>query len=175
MVQAHRLCLPHTASSKAGDTALKSLYDVLSRDEASVVIWNGKVKGFAAGTCSLRAIEKKLPRNLPLITKFKLAVHHVAWPFHLLSRLKWEKMIPKQGAGYILTIGVVDRDTPESKGASAKLINGLEEFFKSKGMKESWVDTEAVNKRARRFYEKHSYIQIAENYFQVLIKKSLTF
>lgn len=160
---AHLRALPHTASSRAGDRAVRSLYRALIADGNSVVLWGQG--GFAAGTKNLRATEASVKSGVSFGTKLKLGAQHLLHPAHLLGRMIWENRIPQSGIGYILTIGA----SPSVRGK--ELLARLEEEM---GQREIWVDTEASNAQAISFYERNGYREEARSFGQVLLRKART-
>ncbi len=127
--------------------------------------------GFASATTDLRATETLLRRRLrerPAVF-LRLAARNLLAPFHVLARLRWERTIPREGAGYILTIGA----TPESPFRGGDVLRALEAELAARGMREIWVDTERSNERAVRFYVRNGYEMVSTWFGQVLLKKAL--
>jgi GNAT superfamily N-acetyltransferase len=95
-------------------------------------------------------------------------------PGHVLARRRWEALIPRQGIGYVLTLG--SARAVESAAASApggELLEKLEDWFRSRECEEVWVDTELQNQRAHAFYLRRGYVEVARDFGQVLLKKPL--
>jgi ribosomal protein S18 acetylase RimI-like enzyme len=164
VIALHQKLLPRTPASKAG--AVQTLYSILLSDPQSRVLYS-PLGGFASGSLSLRDTEKQIQKKLPVRAFLKLAVRSLASPSHLLARRGWEKIIPTEKTGYILTLGA----TPPARGKN--LLRELEVHFISCGAKESWVDTERSNQRALNFYERQGYQVVQSRLGHVLLRKSL--
>jgi GNAT superfamily N-acetyltransferase len=175
----HRLCLPETANSRAGIDILAAMYRALARDARSRVIWRpgapeAHLGGFAAGTIDLRATEAHIRRELPLSALVKMGIRALGQPAHLVARRRWEKLIPSERIGYVLTLGTARAVADAPKAASGtELMDALEAWFAGNGCTESWVDTEAKNERALEFYRKRGYVERALDLGQVLLAKTL--
>lgn len=170
----HRRCLPGTASSQAGATAVEALYRAVLHDTFGIVFWSSR-GGFLAATLDLRATEKQIRHQMPLSISIRLVLRHLLSPGHLISRWRWEHDIPRAGAAYILTVGSVpalEGDRTRLPGA-AILEEALQEF-RASGARVCLVDTEAANKRARSFYLKNGFREVKHNAGQVLLSKELT-
>ena len=120
LARCHRLCLPKTASSRAGEAVLHSLYEALSSDPAAHVIWrptSGALPGdgaFASGTVQYRETEAHTRRSLSMAHFARLALNAAAMPSHLLAQQKWQPLIPRAGVGYVLTLGTARSLLPGS-------------------------------------------------------------
>src|SRR6188474_1730341 len=86
LARCHRLCLPDTASSRAGLTVLEALYAGLLRDAAARVIWEPGVSGtpehgaFAAATVRYRETELHTRQALPAAAFARLAMRAAMMP-----------------------------------------------------------------------------------------------
>lgn len=181
LARCHALCLPDTASSRAGVEVLEGLYEVLLRDPGARVIWRASADdalpehgAFAAGTVRFRETEALIRRKLRPALFARLALRVASMPKHVLSRRRFENTIPHDGIGYVLTLGSARAVVP---GASAprgsEMLSELEEWFEARGARESWVDTELRNTRAHAFYERNGYTEVARAFGDVLLKKRL--
>ena len=179
LAHAHRLCLPSTASSRAGLGVLQELYGALARDPASRVIWRPAVDpthhgAFAAGTIRYRDTEAHTRSSLPRASFARLALRVAAMPRHLLARRRWETTIPRESIGYVLTLGAARAVIKSSQTLSGgALLNELEAWFSERGCLASWVDTELSNERAHAFYLRQGYREVSRDFGQVLLQKSL--
>ncbi len=179
LARAHRLCLPDTASSRAGLAVLEALYAALARDAASRVIWHAATDpahhgAFAAGTVRYRETEAHTRRSLPRTAFARLAVRAAAMPGHVLARRRWESAIPHQGIGYVLTLGAARAViTGADTLPGSAVLSELEAWFAGQGALASWVDTELSNERARAFYARKGYLEVSRDYGQVLLQKPL--
>jgi hypothetical protein len=179
LARAHRLCLPDTASSRAGLDVLHGLYTALSRDSASHVIWHPAADpshhgAFAAGTVRYRATELHTRRALPTTALARLAVRVASMPGHVLARRRWESTIPHQGIGYVLTLGAAGAIIPAAQTLRGSVVlEELESWFLAQGCTASWVDTELSNERAHAFYVRRGYLEVARDFGQVLLHKPL--
>src|SRR5262245_42517213 len=80
VARCHQLCLPHTASSRAGLPVLAAMYAALGKDPAARIIWHppgagpAHLGGFAAGTVALRDTEVQIRRNMsaPLLARLAM-------------------------------------------------------------------------------------------------------
>lgn len=180
LARCHRLCLPDTASSRAGSSVLEALYAALLRDSAARVIWEPgpahavEQGAFAAGTVRFRETELHTRRLLPKSAFARLALCSATMPRHLLARRRWESLIPPHGIGYVLTLGVaraVVAGAHTRRGG--ELLSDLEEWFASKGCTQSFVDTEISNARAHAFYLRQGYLERSRDHGQVLLSKPL--
>jgi GNAT superfamily N-acetyltransferase len=180
LARCHRLCLPETASSRAGLSVLESLYAALLRDAAARVIWepgpasSPEQGAFAAGTVRYRETELHTRNSLPKAAFARLALSAAMMPKHLLARRRWEPLIPQQGIGYVLTLGVASAvvASARTRGGSA-LLAELEAWFISQACAESFVDTELSNQRAHAFYLRRGYLERSRDHGQVLLSKPL--
>lgn len=181
LARCHALCLPDTASSRAGAEVLEGLYEALLSDPGARVIWRPgldenapELGAFAAGTVRFRETEALTRRKLRPALFAKLALRVASMPSHVLSRRRFEATIPHDGIGYVLTLGSARAVV---KGANAprgsEILAELEEWFEARGARESWVDTELSNRRAHEFYLRVGYTEVARAFGQVLLKKSL--
>ncbi|MBY0470290.1 GNAT family N-acetyltransferase [bacterium] len=167
MARAHRACLPKTPASRAGHSALLSLYRSLENDPNSLLVWAPETAGFISGTSDLRQTESLIRGSLSLPTFVALAISSLLSPSHLLARRRWETKIPLERTGYILTLGVKD---PGSIRGTA-LLNELENRFNATGIQQIWVDTEATNERAQGFYLKNGYTRMSQDFGHVLLMR----
>lgn len=176
----HRLCLPDTASSRAGLPVLEALYAGLFRDAAAHVIWERGPEAspehgaFAAGTARYRETELHTRRSLPKPAFARLALRAALMPRHLLARRSWEPLIPHEGIGYVLTLGVASAVVSSARTRrGSELLAELEAWFLSQGCSASFVDTELSNQRAHAFYLRTGYLELSRDHGQVLLRKSL--
>jgi hypothetical protein len=179
LARAHRLCLPDTASSRAGLDVLHGLYRALAQDTASRVIWRPASDpshhgAFAAGTVRYRETEAHTRRSLPSSAFARLALRALAMPGHVLARRRWETLIPREGVGYVLTLGSASAVLPEGQTVrGAVVLEELESWFAAQGSRASWVDTELSNQRAHAFYLRRGYLEVSRDFGQVLLQKPL--
>ena len=180
LARCHRLCLPATASSRAGLAVLEELYAGLFRDAAARVIWEPGPEdapehgAFAAGTVRYRETELHTRRSLPKAAFARLAMSAAMMPRHVLARRRWEPLIPHQGIGYLLTLGVASAVVPSARTRrGSELLAELEAWFLSRGCHESFVDTELSNQRAHAFYLRRGYLELSRDHGQVLLRKAL--
>lgn len=180
LARCHRLCLPETASSHAGQAVVEGLYAALLDDSAAHVVWYPGANdphhygAFAAGTISLRDTESKTRRGLSLTSFARLAFRIVCMPRHVMARRNWESLIPRDGVGYVLTLGVAGAIVPSAATPrGSAILAELEAWFVTQGCFESWVDTELSNRRANAFYARAGYREVARAFGQVLLKKVL--
>ncbi len=179
LARAHRLCLPDTASSRAGLAVLHGLYTALSRDSAAHLIWHPAADpshhgAFAAGTVRYRETEAHTRRSLPTATLARLALRVASMPRHVLARRRWEHTIPEHGVGYVLTLGVASALIPAAQTLRGSVVlEELESWFAARGCTASWVDTELSNKRAHAFYLRRGYLEVSRDFGQVLLHKPL--
>lgn len=174
MVSLHRRLLPHTASSRAGERAVRALYGALSRGSEAVVLIasddaHDAEGSFASGTVRLRETERRvraaLRTDAPVAAR--LALYNLLAPAHVCARLWWDRTIPQGKVGYVLTIGV----TPRSAVRGSAVLLGLERELARLGAASFWVDTEASNARAIAFYERNAYEVVSRRFGQVLLRK----
>jgi len=180
LARCHRLCLPDTASSRAGLAVLEALYAGLFRDAAARVIWEPGPEGapehgaFAAGTVRYRETELHTRRCLPKAAFARLALRAATMPRHVLARRRWEPLIPREGIGYVLTLGVASAIVPTARTRrGSELLAELEAWFVSQGCSASFVDTELANQRAHAFYLRAGYLELSRDHGQVLLRKAL--
>jgi hypothetical protein len=179
LARAHRLCLPETASSRAGLDVLEGLYAALARDSSARVLWYPASDpahhgAFAAGTVRYRETEAHTRRSLPRTTFARLALRVASMPGHVLARRRWESAIPHEGIGYVLTLGAARAIIPGSNTRrGGALLAELEAWFVAQGAQASWVDTELSNQRAHAFYLRMGYLEVSRDYGQVLLQKPL--
>ncbi len=152
-----------------------TLYRALAGDANGRVVlaWTGPRDGaFAAGSLALRATEDTIRRALGRrwTVAARLAFWNLLAPWHLASRLDWERIIPREGAGYVLTLGA----TPGSAVRGRAILASLEEELVAGGAQELWVDTEASNERALTLYARAGYAVRARRLGQVLLSKPAT-
>ena len=145
------------------------------------MIWHPPFAGerhlgaFASGTANLRDTEVVTRRDLSPLLLARLALRVAGMPMHILSRRRWEHVIPRREIGYVLTIGVAAAVTGERSGVSGRdVLAELERWFVEHACRESWVDTELDNGRAINFYQRNGYREVSRAFGQVLLKKSLT-
>ena len=176
----HRLCLPNTASSRAGTAVLSGLYGALLSDPAAHVVWQPASPplpgdgAFAAGSVRYRETEAHTRRSLRAAQFARLALNAAAMPSHLLARRKWESLIPQLEIGYVLTLGTARSLLPRSSAARGSVVlAALEAWFRARGCVASWVDTELSNQRAHGFYLRRGYEEVSRDFGQVLLKKSI--
>jgi len=180
LARCHRLCLPETASSRAGLSVLEALYAGLFRDPAARVIWepgpasSPEHGAFAAGSVRYRDTERHTRSSLPTAAFARLALRAAMMPRHLLARRRWEPLIPHEGIGYILTLGVASAVVSSARTRrGSELLAELEAWFVSRGCLESFVDTELSNQRAHAFYLRQGYLERSREHGQVLLGKPL--
>jgi len=179
LARAHRLCLPSTASSRAGLDVVQALYGSLARDPASRVIWHPAAEpnhhgAFAAGTVRYRDTEAHTRRSLPRASFARLVLRVASMPSHLLARRRWESAIPHEGIGYVLTLGAARAVIPASQTLRGSVVLAeLEAWFVEQGCRASWVDTELSNERAHAFYLRRGYLEVSRDFGQVLLQKPL--
>jgi len=169
----HKVALPGTPSSRAGEDVLRALYEALAQDASARLVEAGDASagGFVAGTLDLRATEARVRARMARRPwqLARLAVRNLLDPRHVLARRRWESRIPPAGAGYVLTIGVTSRASVRGRA----LLDALEDAFAESGALESWVDTEATNGRALAFYGRCGYREVDRAFGQVLLAKAL--
>jgi len=180
LARCHRLCLPDTASSRAGLAVLQSLYAGLYRDPAARVIWEpGPAESpehgaFVAGTVRYRETELHTRRCLPKAEFARLALFAATMPRHVLARRRWESLIPHEGIGYVLTLGVASAVVASARTRpGTELLVEIEAWFRSQGCSASFVDTELSNQRAHAFYLRKGYLELSRDHGQVLLRKAL--
>lgn len=180
LARCHRLCLPGTASSRAGLGVLEGLYRALLADPAARVIWErGPLPApdhgaFAAGTVRYRDTEARASRSLSTVSFLRLALRAASMPRHVLARRRWESLIPEADIGYVLTLGVASAVVRTSRTRrGAELLADLERWFMAEGAAASFVDTELSNARAHAFYIRAGYAEVSRDYGQVLLRKPL--
>ena len=179
LARAHRLCLPDTASSRAGLDVLHGLYAALARDAASHVIWHPAADprhygAFAAGTVRYRETEAHTRRSLPKAALARLALRVASMPGHVLARRRWEGAIPHEGIGYVLTLGAAGALIPAAQTLrGSAVLEELETWFVAQGCTASWVDTELSNQRAHAFYLRRGYLEVSRDFGQILLHKPL--
>jgi hypothetical protein len=180
LARCHQLCLPHTASSRAGLDVLQQMYRALSTDAAAHVLWQPAATAphhlgaFAAGTSRLRQTETGVRRGLSLRALARLSVVVATLPLHVLARRRWESLIPEGGVGYVLTLGSARAVVPEADStAGSVILSQLEQRFVTDGCHSVWTDTELDNARAHAFYLRQGYVEVSRDYGQVLLKKQL--
>jgi GNAT superfamily N-acetyltransferase len=158
---------------------LENLYAALARDAASRVLWYpasspAHYGAFAAGTVRYRETEAHTRSALPPASFARLAFRAVTMPSHVLARRRWETVIPREGIGYVLTLGAARAVVP---GAStlrgSAVLAELEAWFLAQGARACWVDTELSNERAHAFYLRMGYLEVSRDYGQVLLYKPL--
>lgn len=169
----HRATLPWTASSRAGSTAVQTLYQALAGDPLAVILLAGNADegGFAAATLDLRATSAALRgalRSQPGVF-LRLALQHLLAPWHLLAGRVFSRLLPHGTVGYVLTIGA----TSGSPVRGRVLLRALEATLEARGAREVWVDTERSNSVSLRFYARAGYEPAAQAYGQVLLRRSL--
>lgn len=178
LARCHLLCLPQTASSRAGLTVLRGLYEALLSDAAAHVIWHpgegaaGHEGGFASGTVRYRDTERLTRKALPKLAFARLALQAARSPQHVLARRNWEQLIPLASIGYVLTLGTaraVASNPNAPRGAS--LLSELESWFRTQGCEASFTDTELANERAHAFYLRAGYEEVSRDFGQVLLQK----
>jgi len=182
LARCHALCLPDTASSRAGHEVLEGLYGALLQDPGARVIWRASANqsspelgAFAAGTVRFRETEALTRRNLRPALFARLALRVASMPLHVLSRRRFEGHIPHGGIGYVLTLGSSSAVVPGALAPrGAEVLGELEAWFASRGARESWVDTELSNSRAHAFYVRRGYGEVSRAFGQVLLRKPLT-
>lgn len=180
LARCHLLCLPSTASSRAGLDVLEGLYGALLDDTQAFVVWYPAPTephhqgAFAAGTACVRETESKIRRSLGPTLFARLALRVASMPRHVLARRRWESVIPKDGIGYVLTLGAARAVVPSaSRLRGSEILAELEAWFVKNGCSESWVDTELSNQRALAFYARVGYVEVRRDFGQVLLKKTL--
>ena len=179
LARCHLLCLPETASSRAGLSVLQGLYAALHTDAAARVIWYPAADpnhhgAFAAGTVRYRDTELHTRRMLPRVAFARLALRAASMPGHVLARRRWESAIPHAGIGYVLTLGAARAIVPGSDTVRGSVVLAeLESWFAAQGCTASWVDTELSNQRAHEFYLRQGYLEVSRDYGQVLLQKPL--
>jgi ribosomal protein S18 acetylase RimI-like enzyme len=180
LVRCHRICLPKTPGSRAPADVLASLYRTLINDSSAVVIWmQGDAPdtwcgGFAAGTVRLAATDRFVRSGLSWREILALACATARDPRPVLAKSRWNKLLPREGVGYILTIGVAP--SSRQNGApirGASILNQLEGELAKRGAREVWVDTERSNHRAVAFYQRNAYQIVAHSFGQLLLRKVL--
>jgi len=159
---------------------LSALYAALFRDAAARVIWEPGPEGspehgaFCAGTVRYRDTELHTRRCLPKVAFARLALRAMTMPRHVLARRRWESLIPHEGIGYLLTLGVASAVVPTARTRrGSELLAELEAWFVSQGCSECFVDTELSNARAHAFYLRAGYLELSRDHGQVLLRKVL--
>jgi hypothetical protein len=180
LARCHRLCLPSTASSRAGLSVLEDLYAALFADPAAHVVWDRGPEhaphhgAFAAGTIRYRETEAHTRRSMSKASFARLALRVASMPSHVLARRRWETLIPHERIGYILTLGVTSAVVAASNTRrGSALLADLEGWFAASGVEASFVDTELSNQRAHAFYVRAGYVEVSRDYGQVLLQKTL--
>ena len=180
LARCHRLCLPDTASSRAGVDVLEGLYGALLGDSEAHVVWHPSAVAprhdgaFAAGTVRYRDTEAHIRRSLRPALFARLAVRAASMPRHVLARRRWENVIPSQGIGYVLTLGSASAVVASSQAPRGRTVLAeLEDWFVERGCSASWVDTELSNRRAHAFYVRVGYVEVSRDFGQVLLNKQL--
>jgi hypothetical protein len=180
IARAHQLCLPDTASSRAGLPVLEGLYAALTGDSASRVLWYPassptQYGAFAAGSVRYRETEAHTRHSLSRMSFARLAIRVAAMPGHLLARRRWESAIPHEGIGYVLTLGTARAVLPGAlTRPGSAVLSELEAWFVVQGARASFVDTELSNERAHAFYLRMGYLEVSRDYGQVLLQKPLS-
>jgi hypothetical protein len=180
LARCHRLCLPDTASSRAGVDVLEGLYGALLGDAAAHVVWHASAEtprhegAFAAGTVRYRDTEAHIRRSLRPALFARLALRAAAMPMHVLARRRWENVIPSEGIGYVLTLGSASAVVASSQAPRGQVVLAeLEDWFLESGGSACWVDTELSNQRAHAFYLRMGYVEVRRDFGQVLLQKQL--
>jgi len=159
---------------------LEALYAALLRDAAARVIWepgsepSPELGAFATGTVRYRDTESCTRRSLTTTALARLTIRAAMTPQHLLARRSWESLIPHEGIGYVLTLGVASAVVPSARTRRGnELLAELEAWFREQGCSASFVDTELSNRRALAFYVRSGYLELSRSYGQLLLRKAL--
>ena len=150
------------------------MYECLLHDPAAVVlaaVGDGGQGGFASGSLDLRATSARVKRHLlghPATFARHLALNLLS-PRHRLAASAWDRVIPREAVGYVLTIGA----TPGSPVRGGEVLRALEAELAARGARESWVDTERANARAVEFYRRNGYEVASARFGQVLLTRPL--
>ncbi len=130
---------------------------------------DGAEGAFGCGTLSLRETERWVRSRVSAnrAMALRLAVWNLLAPSHLAARVAWDRTIPREGAGYVLTLGAARR----SRVRGAQVLHALERELAVRGATAFWVDTEGSNGRALAFYARNGYEVVSRRFGQVLLRK----
>jgi ribosomal protein S18 acetylase RimI-like enzyme len=177
LVKLHRKVLPNTSSSRFGYDFVRRLYTQLLSDKNSKV-WvyatNGNIVGFLSITSKMKYTTKLIMSGLTASNYIKILLKLLSSPLEIpvfLKRLYFDDQILKSLGNYpnILTVGVLPQY--QGTGIGTKFINIVDQYFKKKGLKQYFVDTEQKNINAINFYKRNNFILVRSFSNNVLLKK----
>jgi len=170
IVKIHLNVLSQTFNSRIGDKFLYNLYDILLRNPDVARIWvvkkNDKVAGFISVCQDFKKVGKTINKNtkrkyILLLLKFLLLN-----PGEIISfskRLVFSRFINNNFSepySTILTLGVHRKY--QGVGLGSLLVKKSKSYFKKRGVKFLYVDTERNNLNAILFYKKMGFRPIKE-------------
>lgn len=179
IIKLHLQVLGNTSSSKFGFEFVKNLYSQIIKDRnASLWIdrYNNEIVGFLCLTSKIKSTTTKIKKSFNISHIFNIIYTFLSEPRELivfLKRLNFDNNLIQKYGDYptILTIGT--SSIYRGLGIGSKLIKTSDTFFRKKGYRYYFVDTESKNKIARLFYRKNNFIEIENFSNNVLLRKNL--
>ena len=180
IVAIHQRVLGYTLNSQLGQGHLRRLYSaMLNNPDCFVAIarHNSKSIGFVSGTLNVESTKSRFLRSTTFIDLLKIALHLLLHPRLLLDvwyGIQIEKPVEYDNTAVLptlTTIGVEERF--QGSGAGRELVRALEEFFRLREVPVFRLDTLLSNQKARAFYARLGFFEVAERANSVILIKSL--
>jgi hypothetical protein len=180
VVQIHKTVLGYTMNSRLGDEHLAFMYRQMSGTPecfTGVALVSGCPVGVISGSANMDSTKSMLLKNLTpalwinfltrLLKNPELAIG--LWNNGIIDRPVF--VDGKPVTAILTTIAI----SPDFQGLDIgrQLVNTLELFFIGRGIKCYRVDTLVINYRAREFYKKLSFKEVATRTDSVILIKGL--
>lgn len=162
----HAAELRYSFNSRLGPAHLARIYRaMISQSDCfvGVALDGDKPVGVVSVTLDVRKLKPAILESLGLSGKIKMLCGLVLHPSAICSLLEEMKSRPQvevegQPVNACLT-AIAVASTHRRMGLAAKLVSALEEFFRARGAKNYWLDTNVENKGARDFYCKQGFVE----------------
>lgn len=178
VVEIHRAGLGYTMNSRLGERHLSLLYRLMAKDSQSYVgvAMQGQIPvGVVSGTLDENQLKRRLlwalsARGLCMLV-IRLALH----PSLLIQWIQGTVIaMPIQHDGTevaaVLTALAVDA-TKQSRGVGTRLVQALEAYYALHSVRAYRLDTLTTNERARNFYRRLGFFEVARRAGSVILLK----
>jgi len=176
----HAAELRYSFNSQLGPAHLAEIYRAMLGDPGSYVgvAWDGNIPaGVVSGTLDSHALKQAVLRAFGLGGKVRMAGRLLLHPRAVLALVEGMKSRPpvkvaEQEVKACLT-AIAVAASHRRMGLAAKLTNALEEFFRTNKVRYYWLETILENERARAFYRKQGFDELAAQGRIVVLTKHI--
>jgi ribosomal protein S18 acetylase RimI-like enzyme len=180
VIRIHRAGLDYTVNSKLGADQLAFLYERMSQDPdcfVGVALVGERPVGIISGTIDEDRLKKRLLMAMPA---YRLV--WTGWRLMIEPRLifRWLQSIAiarpvrvgTDEVKAVLTAIAVEAGF-QGRGVGGRLVEALEVFLRSRGVRRFRLDTLLHNTSARRFYNRLGFTEVATRAGSVILVRTI--